>query len=55
VPIAEWFRLDAAARSELRRRGSAVIQPAVSLETGGEKLLAAGITSATELERILQR
>ncbi len=55
MPIAEWFRLDATARSELRRRGSAVIQPAVSLETGGEKLLAAGITSAAELERILQR
>jgi type II secretory ATPase GspE/PulE/Tfp pilus assembly ATPase PilB-like protein len=55
IPVAEWFRLDAAARSELRSRGAAVIQPAVSLETAAEALLARGITTPTELERILQR
>ena len=31
------------------------LQPAVSLETAAEALLAQGITTPTELERILQR
>jgi type II secretory ATPase GspE/PulE/Tfp pilus assembly ATPase PilB-like protein len=55
LPVAEWFRLDASARGELRRRGAAVIQPTVSLETAAEALLGQGITNPPELERILLR
>jgi type II secretory ATPase GspE/PulE/Tfp pilus assembly ATPase PilB-like protein len=55
VPVAEWFRLDATARADLRHRGAGVIQPTVSLETAAEALLAQGITTPTELERILQK
>lgn len=55
VPVVEWFRVDDAVRRRLREQGSAAIQPSVSLETAAESLLAQGLTTASELERILQR
>ncbi len=55
IPVAEWFRFDEASRRELRQQGAGAIRPAVSLETAAESLLARGVTTATELERILQR
>ncbi len=55
VPVAEWFRFEEASRRELRQHGAGAIRPAISLETAAESLLARGVTTATELERILQR
>lgn len=55
VPVAEWFRFDETSRRELRQLGAGAIRPAISLETAAESLLARGVTTAAELERILQR
>jgi general secretion pathway protein E len=55
VPVVEWFRFDSESRRQLRERGAEAIQPGRSLETAAEALLAQGLTSARELERILSR
>jgi general secretion pathway protein E len=55
LPVAEWFRVDESSRRQLRAQGATAIQPEVSLETAAELLLARGVTTASELERILPK
>jgi type II secretory ATPase GspE/PulE/Tfp pilus assembly ATPase PilB-like protein len=55
APVVEWFRVDDPARRQIRERGSAAIQPSVTLEAAARQLAEAGVTDLRELERILSR
>jgi general secretion pathway protein E len=55
VPIVEWFRLDDAARRQIRERGPGAIEPATRLEASALALVDRGVTSRAEFERIFNR
>ncbi len=51
----EWFRVDDAARGQIRAVGAAAIQPAVPLESAAKKLVEQRITNPKEYERLFNR
>ncbi len=53
VPVVEWVKVDEALRAELRTRGPEAIRPAVPLSSAARSLVAAGVTSPSEIGRIL--
>ena len=55
VPVVEWFRMDDAARQQLREQGAAAIKPTQPLETAALELVKAGVTNQAELERTFGR
>ena len=55
VPAVEWFRVDDAARAELREQGAAAIKPASSLAAAARELVQRGVTDERECERTFGR
>jgi type II secretory ATPase GspE/PulE/Tfp pilus assembly ATPase PilB-like protein len=55
APVAEWFRVDDAARRQIRERGAAAIQPAAPLANAAQRLAENAVTNTRELDRILAR
>jgi general secretion pathway protein E len=52
APLVEWFQVDDAARSAIRRRELHTLSPQSSLETAAENLVRQGITNEAEQRRM---
>lgn len=55
APVAEWLRMDDAARRQIRERGAAAMQPAATLENAARHLAENAVTDTRELDRIFAR
>ena len=55
APVAEWVRVDASVRRDIREQGASAIEPAKSLEVSARDLAACGLTDDAECERCFAR
>jgi type II secretory ATPase GspE/PulE/Tfp pilus assembly ATPase PilB-like protein len=52
APVAEWMRIDATVRCDIRARGAAAIQPLRPLEASARELAGRGVTNSAEVDRL---
>ena len=55
APVVEWFRVDEAARGQIRAQGAAAIQPELPLESAAKKLVEQRVTNSREFDRLFHR
>jgi hypothetical protein len=53
--VAEWVRVDASVRRDIRERGCTAIEPSKPLEAFARELEASGLTNSAECDRCFAR
>ena len=53
VPLVEWLKLDELGRAQIRERGGELPLPCSSLQASAQQLLQRGLTTGSEIERLL--